>query len=249
MKTLFTITIIITTLSATLFGQEEKKSSVDPSCDLVSGYIWRGLPSYVILGESDVLLGPNLQPMITFSKGSFKAGAWGSTDFSGKYKETDLFVGYEVGNFTFEVGDYFWVPDWTSADYFEYNSDSTGHIFEGIVKYSFPKIPLILSIGTMFYGADKQYDDPEKNAYSTYLEAAYTMNVSANELTFTAGFSPWDGIYGDSYGGKEGFAVVNLMATAKRNIKITESFEVPVWASLIANPQYNKIFLVFGMSF
>lgn len=249
MKKFVALMMSLTIVSVFLFGQNEKKISIDPSCELVSSYLWRGLPSYSVLGGTDVILGPNFQPGITLTTpGGFRAGAWGSTDFTGEYKETDLFLGFETENLTVELWDYYWVPDWSSSEYFNYNNDETGHIIEGILMYSFSEIPLKLTLGTMLYGADKKYDDPDKNAYSTYLEAAYSWDVSGNEITVAAGVTPRDGLYGDSYGGEDGFALVNLSATANRTIKISDSFELPVWGSLIANPQYNKIFLVFGIS-
>lgn len=248
MKNHFTTLIILMAIALSTTGQENNNSSFDPSCDIVSGYLWRGIPSYSVLGEGDILLGPNLQPMVTLSSGNIKIGAWGSTDFSGKYKETDLFAGFEIGNVAFELWDYFWPSGWESINYFDYKNKSTGHVFEGVLIYTPSKLPLKLTVATMFFGADKDFNDPDKNAYSTYFEAAYIFNLYENEINLTAGFSPWDGIYGDGYGNNENFSVVNLMATARRNIKITDSFQLPAWGSLIVNPQQNKMYLVFGIS-
>jgi hypothetical protein len=50
------------------------------------------------------------------------------------------------------------------------------------------------------------------------------------------------GYYGSGPG------VINLGITASREIRITETFSLPVSASLITNPQAENIFLVFGIS-
>jgi len=100
----------------------------------------------------------------------------------------------------------------------------------------------------MLYGADKQFDDPAKNNYSTYIEVGYGFKVSDYKLDLFLGMTPSDGMYGDGYGGRDGFAIVNAGVTGSKTIKITENWSLPVKASLIANPQARKLFLAFILS-
>ena len=47
-----------------------KAQSLEVSADIVSSYVWRGTQ----------FAGASVQPGVTFTKGGFSAGAWGSTN-------------------------------------------------------------------------------------------------------------------------------------------------------------------------
>ncbi len=175
-------------------------------------------------------------------------GTWGSIDFTGTYKELDLYLSYSLKGFTLTMTDYYWSGDWIVNNYFEYQNDSTGHYIEASLGYKGEKIPFSILVGTMIYGADKKFEDPEKNNYSTYIELGYSFAIQEYNLDLFLGVTPMDGLYGDGYGGSDGFAVVNTGVTGSRTIKITDNFSLPVKASVIANPQARKMFLVFALT-
>lgn len=225
----------------------QEKGKIKVNADVVSSFLWRGVPGYSPFGDQNVLA-PSIQPTLAFTYKNFEIGAWGSGDFTGTYKETDLYASYSYKFLTLMISDYYWNLDLLGNDYFDYNDESTSHILEAAVTLKPETFPVSLLVATMFYGADKKYDDALKNNYSTYVELGYSLPVGADKLDFALGMSPSDGFYGDGYGDKDGFSVVNFSVTGFKNIKISNDFELPMKAALIANPQHEKIYLVLGIS-
>jgi len=227
----------------------QKKANLKPElgCDIVTSYIWRGSAAYAALGDRNVL-SPSFQPAFSLNYKGFELGTWGSIDFTGTYKELDLYLSYSLKGFTIMATDYYWAGDWIVDNYFNYQNDSTSHYIEASLAYKGEKIPFSILVATMLYGADKQFEEPSKNNYSTYIEAGYSFAIQNFKLDLFLGVTPMDGLYGDGYGGKDGFAVVNTGVTGSRTIEITEKFSIPLKASVIANPQAGKLFLVFGLT-
>jgi len=250
MKKISIITLLflmVASLFNTIIAQDEDGLKPELGCDIVSSYVWRGLPVYAALGEQNVLA-PSLQPAFSLNYKGFELGTWGSIDFTGTYKEVDLFLSYSLKGFSVAMTDYYWASDWITDNYFEYQADSTSHCIEASLGYKGEEIPFSVLVATMLYGADMQFEDSEKHAYSTYIELGYSFAIKEYNLDLFFGMTPTDGMYGDGYGGHDGFAIVNTGVTGSKAIKITENFSLPVKASLIANPQARKLFLVFALS-
>jgi len=234
----FGIIFFFVTIISIQAQEAASASSCKITADLVSSYVWRGV-------LSTATPTPNIQPTFAFVKGGLELGAWGSTDFIGSYKEIDLYASYTTDFFKFTVTDYNWN---FKTGYFNYKKEETDHILEGSIVYFGPKsFPLSLSVNVMVFGADKKYDaglmaaDPEKQAYSTYIELGY---VYKNFYPFL-GITPSDGYYGDGYGGATGFGVVNLGITGTKSWSITDHFSLPLKATLGFNPQKEDAYLVF----
>jgi hypothetical protein len=218
------------------------------SADLVSSYVWRG-------SLSTSAPTPNLQPTLAFTQGNFEIGVWGSTDFAGSYKELDTYLSYTAGQFKFTFTDYNWNFDKTN--YFDYLNRATGHRLEGSIGYTGSEnLPISITWNTMFYGFDKQADDTTKQAFSTYIELGYSRGIA----TVFFGFTPWTGLY-NNYGvtafdpeaGKKSFSIVNIGTSVTKTVKITDSFSLPVKATLIVNPSatYSRgdyVSLVIGIT-
>jgi len=210
------------------------------TADLVSSYVWRGVLSSPT---------PNFQPTFAFTKGGVELGVWGSTDFVGLYKEVDLYASYTTGPLKFTVTDY----DWNfKTEYFNYTNKVTDHILEGSVAFTGPEsFPLSICTNVMLLGADKKFDFsngtiyPIRQNYSTYIELCYAFKYFSPFL----GITPANGYYGDSYGKVKGFGIVNLGVTATKSLKITDSFSLPLKATLGFNPQKSDVYLVFGITF
>jgi len=221
-------------------------SSIKVTADLVSSYVWRGV-------LSTATPTPNFQPTFAYVHGGLEIGAWGSTDFTGSYKEADLYASYAKGPIKFTVTDYYWLNTTTTGlRYFNYKNTSTNHIFEGSVAYSGPQsFPVSIAANVMLAGNDKKYDpkmnaqDPTKQAYSTYIEFGYALKYFSPFV----GITPADGYYGDGYGGVTGFGVVNIGATGTKLLQITDKYSLPLKATLGFNPQKEDIYLVFGITF
>jgi hypothetical protein len=205
----------------------KKKSPYSLNSDFVTSYLWRGMQI------SNV---PNIQPYMSFAKGGFQAGAWGSLSINGEYSELDLNVSYTIRNLVLTVSDYFVLSDY-QGDYFNYSNNTTGHSFEGSIMFKgTEKLPLQILAATFFYGSDVDYYG--KRYYSTYFEATYSFP----EIDLILGVSPWKSIY------SSGFGVVNTGLRLNKEIKITKDISIPVNLSIIANPVDENIFLVAGFT-
>ena len=232
-------------LALPAIGQEadnSSKGSLNVSVDVVSRYVWRGL-----LYEHS----PNIQPTLSYTYGGFSVGSWASYGISNQYSEIDLFVSYTKGPFSFVIYDYYNEDetDLQANDYFNYKDKTTGHLFEGSVFYTGEEsFPIKLTAAMFFYGADKNADGDQ--AYSTYFEVGYPFNVADQSLDFFIGGSPSEGLY-HRYSNITSTDpnIFNLGVSTTKELKISDSFKLPVKATLSINPAAEDIFFVVAMTF
>ncbi len=221
-------------LSTTALAQEEDKIETTVSADFVNQYIWRGLD----LGSAAV------QPTLGLGYKGLSLTAWGSYGVTNPddVKEFDLTLAYGLGGLNIGVTDY-----WFSAGldergrYFKYDAHGTNHVFEANIGYDFG--PVALQWFTNFAGNDGVNNDGER-AYSSYLEAAVPFQLAGVKWTATAGVVP----FATTTYAADGFAVTNLALKAVKEIRVTDSFSIPVFGQLVANPCAQKAYLVFGFS-
>ncbi|MEZ5197582.1 MAG: hypothetical protein R2764_14650 [Bacteroidales bacterium] len=243
----FYVIILIAFMASGSFqsAMGQNKLTLDPGGDIVSRYVWRGAD----FGNS-----PAIQPSMELGYAGLALGAWGSfSTNNANFQEVDLYLSYTFANdmFSVMVTDYFFPNDTIANNkYFDYNTNSTGHVFEGTLKFNgTDKIPVSLMIATNFAGADARKAD-NKLQYSTYIELGYSTSIGNTSFDFFLGGTPTnpDGDKGETgyYGPYSG--IVNIGLTAGREIQITEKFALPVNVSLITNPQQENIFFVFGIS-
>jgi len=223
-------------------AQDKPSSKINITTDLVSRYIWRGL---------DYGKAPSIQPTFAYLKSEFEIGCWGAFNAIGTYHEADLYAKYTLKNFTIACTDYFIHNETKSNDtrYFDYGSKSTNHTLEGSLQYKgSEKFPISVLAATYFFGNDRAwgYDDEKdstlENYYSTYFELGYTLKCKGKTVDLFMGLTPQAGAYGNTFG------VINLGLTGYRTIQITDKFELPVKASLIANPQAGNLYFVIGIT-
>ena len=218
--------------SATALAQESIETTL--SGDIVSSYIWRGQD----LGNV------SLQPTLGVSYKGLSLSAWGSVGLTeaSDTKELDLTLAYTTGGLTIGVTDY-WFNDGLDPEnrYFKYDAHGTNHVFEATVGYDFG--PLSLAWYTNFAGNDGANKNG-KRAYSSYMEVVVPFKLSTIDWTATAGAVPWATT---SYG-TTGFAVTNLALRATKDIRVTDSFAIPVFAEVAANPCSQHAYLVFGFT-
>ena len=218
-------------MSTTAFAQDEIETTI--SGDIVSSYIWRGQD----LGNV------SLQPTLGVGYKGLSLTAWGNVGLTNSEdtKELDLTLAYTVGGFNVGITDY-WTNDGgdPAARYFKYNAHGTNHVFEANVGYDFGFASL--QWFTNFAGND--YKEDGKRAYSSYMEVVVPFKFSAIEWTATAGAVPSaSALYGTS-----GFAVTNLALKATKDIKVSDTFSIPVFAQVAANPCSQKAYLVLGFT-
>ena len=150
------------------------------------------------------------------------------------------------------LSDYYFQNDTLNQNYFDYKKETTSHVFEASLTFNGTEnFPLSVLIATNIYGADAKHINNNgttgKNDFSSYAELSYSfkyLNVFMGfNLTKVDTDKGETGYYGNTIG------VVNLGATFSKNIKITNSYSLPVSVSLITNPQTEKIYFVAGLSF
>ncbi len=211
--------------------KDEKTTSFKVTADLVSNYVWRG-------SLATVSPTPDFQPTLAYIIGNLEIGVWGSTDFTGSYKELDPYISYTAGKIKLGLTDYNW--NFSRANYFNYRSSETGHRLEGTIGFSGNEIiPVTVTWNSIIYGFDKDTSDSTRQAYSTYIELGYTRGVAS----FFFGFTPWAGYY-NNYGStsfdpgtaKKSFSIVNVGVSATKGLKISETYSVPLKATLVVNP-------------
>jgi hypothetical protein len=222
--------MIATGMSAT--AQDEVETTV--ATDVVSSYIWRGQD----LGSTAV------QPTLGVGYKGFSLSAWGSYGLvnPADTKEFDLTAAYTIGGLNIGVTDYWFNAGLDPQNrYFKYNNESTNHVFEANIGYDFG----VASVQwyTNFAGNDGVNKDG-KRAYSSYAEVVVPFKLASVDWTATAGAVP----FATDFYGTNGFAVTNLALKATKEIKVTDSFSIPIFGQVVANPCSQKAYLVFGFT-
>jgi hypothetical protein len=219
-------------LSGTALAQESVETTIKG--DFVNEYIWRGLK----LGDVAV------QPTLGVGYKGLSLTSWGSYGLSNKddVKEFDLTLAYSISGFNIGLTDY-WFSEGLDPDsrYFKYNAHGTNHVFEANIGYDFG--PVALQWYTNFAGNDGLNKDG-KRAYSSYVETIVPFCLAGIGWTATAGVVP----YATTTYGTTGFAVTNLSLRATKDIKVSNSFSIPIFAQVTANPCSQKAFLVLGFT-
>lgn len=227
MKKILMITasvLLLITFIPNAGAQEESKWNA--GLDIYSSYIWRGLK----FGT-----GAAFQPTVEFSTGGFAIGAWGSfSTGSDEAAEADLYASYgfdlgENGSLSFTVTDYYF----PGSAYFDKNS----HFIEPLVNLGLGNFSLTAAY--MFYDGAGNGDA----SGDIYLQADYA--IGAVNLTLGGG----NGQYSfENDGEDDKFSISNIGIGTSKEIKITDSFSLPISGSIILNPSTEQFFVVVGIS-
>lgn len=222
-------------------AQEDKGASLEISGDVVSSYVWRG-------GYNS---GASVQPMLELNAAGFSFAVWGSKEISGPGKEMDLTAAYSLGSLGICISDYWWGGEKIGNEnaesrnnkYFHFDNHNTAHTLEAGIDYTWSeKFPLNIAWYTLFWGADKKSNG--KQNYSSYVELNYPFQMGRTELNATLGAS----VFESGFYEVKGFAVCNVALGASRDIKITKSFSLPLFANLIFDPAHEDAHLVLGFT-
>ncbi len=218
--------------STTAIAQDKIEATV--SADVVNQYIWRGQD----LGNV------SLQPTLGVSYKGLSLTGWGSVGLAdaADTKEFDLTLAYTLGGLNIGVTDYWFNTGLDDENrYFMYDAHSTNHLFEANIGYDFG----VASVQwyTNFAGNDGANKDG-KRAYSSYVEVAVPFCLGSVDWTAAAGAVP----FATTSYGTTGVAVTNLSLKATKDIRVTDSFSIPVFGQLAANPCSQRAYLVFGFT-
>ena len=272
---LFSVLIAIFLFTGSLFAQEEATSEESPwsvGADFVSRYIWRG----VNLGGSSPSVQPYLEYGFGTEDHSFAIGAWGAYSLSGSQtgQEADLYISYTLKEmFSLTFTDYFF-PDETVGrnKYYNYNmdwdkinsgeEDQTGHLVEAALSFNgTDNFPVSVMFAMNIWGADsRKYTEeagvmvPEdKIVMSKYMELGYSTDVKGVGVDVFAGMALDNPDTGkgepEGFYGQRAAGIINLGFSLSKEVKITDNYSLPVFGSLITNPEAQNIFMVFGVSF
>ena len=222
-------------MSMTAFAQDEIETTI--GADFVNQYVWRGQD----LGSTAV------QPTLGVAYKGLSLSAWGSCGLTNPadMKELDITLAYTVGGFNIGVTDYWFNKDGLDPEgrYFKYDAHGTNHVFEANIGYDFG----VASVQwfTNFSGNDGINKDG-KRAYSSYAEVVVPFKLATVDWTATVGAVPFATSFYNGW--TSGFAVTNLALKATKDIKVTDSFSIPVFGQLVGNPCSQKAYLVFGFT-
>ena len=222
---LLVATMII--LPSNLNAQEESSSPFSVGGDFVSSYLWRG---------TKFGTGPAIQPYVELGLGNFSIGGWGSYCFTtNEAAEADLYFSYGF-DFGLSIGmtDYYF----PGTQYFDYSKATGSHAFEINLGYEYKG----LALGANYFvneagGAGTMGGD-------MYFEAAYSFGSFGFVLGAGNG---WHTTEADA--NESDFNVCNIGVTASTEIKVTDSFSLPVNGALVLNPDTEQFHVVVGISF
>ncbi len=201
---------------------------------IYSQHIWRGTAtSYA----------PSIEPSISYTHSNITAGIWAAQSINGDYTELDLFLSYQLKNFTFTLYDYYCPPALnTRHQLFNFEQKTTWHSIDVNLEYGgTEKFPFSFLLATMIYGDDRN-PVTQENYYSTYFQMGYDYTIQQHSFSLFMGVSPQENYYGHRFG------IVNAGITASSRIKLKNTIAVPFEASIITNPMANNLYLVVGFS-
>ena len=221
-------------MSTAATAQESESVETTIAADVVNQYIWRGVDAGNV----------SLQPTLGVAYKGLSLTAWGSVGLteSSDTKEFDFTLGYTTGGLNVGITDYwFSVGQDPDARYFKYDAHGTNHVFEAFVGYDFGVVSA--QWYTNFAGNDGVNKDG-KRAYSSYFEVNAPFRLATCEWTATLGAVP----YATTTYGTTGFAITNVGLKAVKDIKVTDTFSVPIFAGVTGNPCAQKAYLIFGFT-
>lgn len=237
MKTIKWLLLFITFIPHQLVAQRDNSPVEDDgveltiSTDVVSQYIWRGQEMGSV----------SIQPTFGMAYKGLSLTAQGNVGVSDTSdpKELDLMLSYAMGGLNVGITDY-----WVNAPeerYFLYDAHRTNHVFEANIGYDFGVASL--QWYTNFAGADGVNNDGDR-AYSSYIEACAPFRLAGAEWTAAAGVVP----FATDYYATRGFAVTHLSLMAQKELRITDTFSLPLFAQVVATPCSQKAHLVVGLT-
>ena len=199
---------------------EATAQELSTGVDLYSTYVFRGI----------AYSGPAIQPSVEFSAGGFSLGAWGSQGIDGNngstgFQEMDLYTSYSF-DFGLSIGltDYYY----PGSPYGEEDS----HALELNVGYSIGDLSLA---GNYIFNEAVSAGSAGED---TYFEIGYSAGSA--DLFVGAG-DGWHSSDGD-------FALVNVGLGTSKEIKITDSFSIPLSGAVIYNPDSEQFYILAGIS-
>lgn len=219
---------------------------VNTGVDMYNRYVWRGL---------DIAATPSVQPSFSLSTNGFEFGLWGAYTLSNQASESDEIDFWFAYTFELDNGaaitalatDYYF-PN-AGIRFFNFNNyDATydngdpnpgAHTIElGAAFAGTESFPITLS------GFINVHNDAGNNIY---LQVDYPFNVNGTELDLFCGITPGSK-ENPGYYGTDNLQMINLGVATSRDIKVSESFTLPLNVAFTINPNAEITYLLVGIS-
>jgi hypothetical protein len=214
------ITLVSLFSSSGIFAQE---ATEEPSSKFSVGADFYS--NYIWRG-SKFGSGPAFQPSVKFTTGGLTLGVWGSFDASG-YTEADPYISYTLPfGLSLGVTDYYY-PSLggsffaDSANAYEINVGYTKGGLSLSANYILNESPLPASQGGDMY------------FQVGYAFKTFNISVGAGDGWHTADTK---------------FNVCHIAIGTSKEIKITDTFSIPVSGQVIVNPDKKQMYIVAGFS-
>lgn len=220
LKSLLFAVVLTVIISSTVAITNAQSQELTPGVDFYSTYVWRGV----------AYSGPSIQPYVDFTAGGFTLGAWGSQGIDGIVSSTGNSTGFQemdlYASYSFDFGLSLGITDYYYPGSLYFDGDS--HAFE--LNGGFSSGDFSISANYILneaLGAGSAGGD-------TYFELGYGP-------VFVGGGDGWHSTDGD-------FAIVNVGVGASKEIKITDSFSLPVSGAVVLNPDTEQFYILAGFS-
>lgn len=235
MKKMTVCAMMAMALPIAAWAQEEESENglyAELEANVVTNYIWNG----------QNLGGLSLQPSLTVGWNDLSLNVWGSAGIAtDDHREIDVSLGYELGNLSLNVTDYWYLPAGETEKFFNYSAHSTYHTLEASVGYDFGFCSLLWS--TYFGGYD--YDEDGDRVYTSYIQANVPFTIGSFEGAATVGATPWNS---PTYDARR-FMVCEAAVALSKEVKITPNLSINATGKVVVNPATEDTFFVFGIGF
>lgn len=210
---------LLSLLAVFMFSGSIFAQEVSVGAGVVSNYVWRGVK----------FAGPSIQPSIELGFGNLAIGSWGSFAITDDAPmENDFYISYSAGDLSIGLSDYYY-----QGPLFDF-SDSTGsHAFDLNLGYTIGDITIAANYilneagGVAALGSDM------------YFEISYSLEK----------FNIFVGAGDGWHSSDTEFALVNIGINAEKEVKITEHFSLPIFGSVVINPDAEVAYVFAGFSF
>ncbi len=211
--------------------KHEKTTKITRQVDFVTQHLWRAKNS----GTA-----PCIEPSIELKNDKFALGIWGAYAVDNSYQEIDLYLKYDTKHFQFSLYDFYCPrPKFENSKFFDFTGENSVHMFDAVVKYKASKSFPVSILASVIFAGELDKDAEGKQRYSSYLEFGYANQIGGKDFSYALGISPFKGMYDDKLN------LVNASISMSDELKITDSFSVPIRGSLTLNPVTEKLFFTF----
>jgi hypothetical protein len=129
--------------------------------------------------------------------------------------------------------------DFGNFNDYDHEDGAGAHTLEAGFSFGFKNVPLTISAYYNFH------NDAGNN---TYYQLDYEVEVNESSLNLFCGATGGSDGNPDYYGA-DSFAVIHVGVRLEKELKFFQTYNLPVFTSFIYNPEQEKAYLVFGMSF